>query len=355
MKLHLVISLALWQTSNGKYVNEEYEPAEIQDQVFEASGDYTSNYGVASDDEDLYNEDGSGDGLYVSREEEDLLEDLEKLEEDALIEIEDEYEDVEFDDEDDLDDYEDNYEEITQLDNEDEEASPEDISETLKDYEETVVNLNKKVDATMKKLEEDERKVEEAIEEFVEEETKLLELEHEEVAAMEDLEDRIEAEIEDNSEDEYEIEYVGPEESEEEIIIIDSEDSPSIVETVIEDVEKIAEEVADEISEDISEVTEEILDDTSSISQADYNEYDDSISDKSENYNPEPRIVGLDTDQGSATIQNAVIAGVIAAMLICIVGILFVVHRIKKKDEGSYKISASPSQKQSLLNEEAYA
>jgi len=57
----------------------------------------------------------------------------------------------------------------------------------------------------------------------------------------------------------------------------------------------------------------------------------------------EPRIVGLDTDQGSATIQNAVIAGVIAAMLICIVGILFVVHRIKKKDEGSYKISASPS------------
>ena len=60
-------------------------------------------------------------------------------------------------------------------------------------------------------------------------------------------------------------------------------------------------------------------------------------------YFKEPRIVGLDTDQGSATIQNAVIAGVIAAMLICIVGILFVVHRIKKKDEGSYKISASPS------------
>jgi len=355
MKLFLVISLvALWQTSNGKYVNEEYEPEEIQDQVFEASGDYTSNYGVASDDEDLYNEDGSGDGLYVSREEEDLLEDLKLASEEIEdeIEIEDEYEDVEFDDDEDLDDYEDNYEEITQLDNEDEEASPEDISETLKDYEETVVNLNKKVDATMKKLEEDERKVEEAIEEFVEEEEKLLELEHEEVAAMEDLEDRIEAELEDNSENEYEIEYVEPEE---EIIIVDTEDSPSIVETVIEDVEKIAEEVAEEISEDISEVTEEILEDTSSISQADYNEYDDSISDKSENYNPEPRIVGLDIEQGSATIQNAVIAGVIAAMLICIIGILFVVHRIKKKDEGSYKISASPSQKQSLLNEEAYA
>merc|ERR1712227_896275 len=337
MKLHLVISLAVWQISIGKYVNEEYEPEEIQDQVFEASGDYTSNYGVASDDEDLYNEDGSGDGLYVSREEEDLLEDLK--------EIEDEYEDVEFDDEDDLDDYEDNYEEITQLDNEDE-ASPEDISETLKDYEETVVSLNKKVDATMKKLEEDER--------IVEEETKLLELEHEEVAAMEDLEDRIESELEDNSEEEYEIEYVEPEESKEEIIIVEDSE-PSIVETVIEDVEEIAEEVADEISEDISKVTGEIIDDTSSVSQADYNEYDDSIPDKSENYNPEPRIVGLDTDQGSATIQNAVIAGVIAAMLICIVGILFVVHRIKKKDEGSYKISASPSQKQSLLNEEAYA
>merc|ERR1712227_457831 len=124
MKLHLVISLAVWQISIGKYVNEEYEPEEIQDQVFEASGDYTSNYGVASDDEDLYNEDGSGDGLYVSREEEDLLEDL-KL---ASEEIEDEIE-IEDDDED-LDDYEDNYEEITQLDNEDEEASPEDISET---------------------------------------------------------------------------------------------------------------------------------------------------------------------------------------------------------------------------------
>merc|ERR1712227_775292 len=157
MKLHLVISLAVWQISIGKYVNEEYEPEEIQDQVFEASGDYTSNYGVASDDEDLYNEDGSGDGLYVSREEEDLLEDLKEIE------------DVEFDDEDDLDDYEDNYEEITQLDNEDED-SPEEISATLKDYEETVVSLNEKVDATMKKLEEDERKVEEAIEEFVEEE-----------------------------------------------------------------------------------------------------------------------------------------------------------------------------------------
>ena len=51
----------------------------------------------------------------------------------------------------------------------------------------------------------------------------------------------------------------------------------------------------------------------------------------------------MDIEQGSATIQNAVIAGVIAAMLICIIGILFVVHRIKKKDEGSYKISASPS------------
>ena len=37
MKLYLVISLALWQTSNGKYVNEEYEPEEIQDQVFEVS------------------------------------------------------------------------------------------------------------------------------------------------------------------------------------------------------------------------------------------------------------------------------------------------------------------------------
>ena len=38
MKLFLVISLvALWQTSNGKYVNEEYEPEEIQDQVFEVS------------------------------------------------------------------------------------------------------------------------------------------------------------------------------------------------------------------------------------------------------------------------------------------------------------------------------
>jgi hypothetical protein len=227
------------------------------------------------------------------------------------------------------------------------------MSETLKDYEETVVNLNKKVDATMKKLEEDERKVEEAIEEFVEEEEKLLELEHEEVAAMKNLEDRIEIELED--EDEYEIEYVDPEESDEEIIILDSEDSSSFVETVIEDVEKIAEEVEDEISEDISEVTEKIYDDKSSISQDDYNEYEARISDKSENNNPEPRIVGLETEQGSATIQNAVIAGVIAAMLICIVGILFVVHRIKKKDEGSYKISASPSQKQSLLNEEAYA
>merc|ERR1711937_462392 len=124
MKLFLVISLvAMWQTSNGKYVNEEYEPEEIQDQVFEASGDYTSNYGVASDDEDLYNEDGSGDGLYVSREEDDLLEDLKLASEEIEdeIEIEDEYEDVEFDDD---DDYEDNYEEITQLDNEDEEASP---------------------------------------------------------------------------------------------------------------------------------------------------------------------------------------------------------------------------------------
>jgi len=86
-----------------------------------------------------------------------------------------------------------------------------------------------------------------------------------------------------------------------------------------------------------------VISDAINSIKADYNEYDDSISDKSENYNPEPRIVGLDTDQGSATIQNAVIAGVIAAMLICIVGILFVVHRIKKKDEGSYKISASPS------------
>ena len=152
-----------------------------------------------------------------------------------------------------------------------------------------------------------------------------------------------------------------------------------------------------------------VISDAINSKKADYNEYDDSISDKSENYNPvgpiflkrhmlslhssshlepildsppsdleafclrkrvklietknisglvnnefvfelyisiyfkEPRIVGLDTDQGSATIQNAVIAGVIAAMLICIVGILFVVHRIKKKDEGSYKISASPS------------
>ena len=38
MKLFLVISLvALWQTSNAKYVNEEYEPEEIQDQVFEVS------------------------------------------------------------------------------------------------------------------------------------------------------------------------------------------------------------------------------------------------------------------------------------------------------------------------------
>ena len=37
MKLYLVISLALWQTSNGKYVNDEYEPDEIQDQVFEVS------------------------------------------------------------------------------------------------------------------------------------------------------------------------------------------------------------------------------------------------------------------------------------------------------------------------------
>lgn len=347
MKLYLVISLALWQTSNGKYVNDEYEPDEIQDQVFEASGDYTSNYGVASDDEDLYNEDGSGDGLYVSREEEDLLEDLK--------EIENDYDDVEFDDDDELedefvDDYEENYEEITQLDNEEEVAPPEDeeedmISETLKDYEETVINLNKKIDATMKRLDEDEIQVEEAIEEFFEEETKLIELEKEEVAAMEDLEERIEAELEDGSDnDEYEIEYVDPEESEEDIIIDEPPEDSSIVETVIENVEEIAEEV-----------TEEIIDDTSSISKADYNEYDDSISDKSEDYNPEPRIVGLDMDQGSATIQNAVIAGVIAAMLICIIGILFVVHRIKKKDEGSYKISASPSQKQSLLNEEAYA
>ena len=42
MKLYLVISLALWQTSNGKYVNEEYEPEEIQDQVFEVSKLYNS-------------------------------------------------------------------------------------------------------------------------------------------------------------------------------------------------------------------------------------------------------------------------------------------------------------------------
>jgi hypothetical protein len=58
---------------------------------------------------------------------------------------------------------------------------------------------------------------------------------------------------------------------------------------------------------------------------------------------------------GGNGVMTAIFAGAGVGILIAFIIIMFIYHRIKKKDEGSYRIAASPSQKESLLNHEAYA
>jgi hypothetical protein len=56
------------------------------------------------------------------------------------------------------------------------------------------------------------------------------------------------------------------------------------------------------------------------------------------------------------SVQSAVVGCISVGILLSILGLGLIIHRLKKKDEGSYRIVASPSSKQALLsNEEAYA
>lgn len=71
----------------------------------------------------------------------------------------------------------------------------------------------------------------------------------------------------------------------------------------------------------------------------------------------EDAIVESELEEENDSLNTIILATVMLGAIVCIAALGLVIHRLKKKNEGSYRIANSPSSTQALLskNEEAYA
>jgi len=103
----------------------------------------------------------------------------------------------------------------------------------------------------------------------------------------------------------------------------------------------------DEVNDDDDETNND-----EDIYETNYEQFDKEIEEVVED-----AIVEYEMEEEDDPLNTIILATVLLGAIVCIAALGLCIHRLKKKNEGSYRIASSPSSTQALLskNEEAYA